>query len=311
MQGPRLVTLDSAAFEPGVRVLISWLSMSLEPMSPETVLDNLVFPEGPRWHDGELYFSDQHDRIVWAIAPSGKPRRIADVPQQPSGLGWLPDGTLQIVSMHDRRLLRLTPAGLTVVADLAPFAPGYINDMVIDRHGRAYVGNFGFDLIAAEPVKSTVLLMVALDGTVSVACDDVCFPNGTVITPDGKTLLLAETFAARITAFEIQSDGQLGNRRVFADLPGIHPDGTCLDAEGGLWVACAGGNKVIRVVDGGRVTHEIPLAGRHAYACMLGGADRRDLYLCTAADYRPEVTFATRSGRIEVVRVDIPGAGLP
>jgi sugar lactone lactonase YvrE len=280
-------------------------------MSPETVLDDLVFPEGPRWHDGELYFSDMHDGIVWAIDASGKPRRIADVPQQPSGLGWLPDGTLQIVSMRDRRLLRLTPAGLEIAADLAAFAPGYINDMVIDGFGRAYVGNFGFDLIAGEPTRLTVLLMVALDGSVSVACEDVCFPNGAVITPDRKTLVLAETFAERITAFEIQHDGRLSGRRIFANLPGIYPDGTCLDAEGALWVACAGGNKVIRVVDGGKITHEIPLAGRHAYACMLGGADRRDLYLCTAADYRPEHTVTSRSGRIEVIRVETPGAGLP
>src|SRR5580658_9791353 len=157
-------------------------------MSPETVLDGLVFPECPRWHDGELYFSDMHDRIVWCIDLSGKPRRIADVPQHPSGLGWLPDGTLQIVSMRDRRLLRLTSAGLAVAADLGALAPGYINDMVIDRYGRAYVGNFGFDLIAGEPTKLTVLLMVALDGCVSIACDEVCFPNGAVITPDGTTL---------------------------------------------------------------------------------------------------------------------------
>jgi sugar lactone lactonase YvrE len=280
-------------------------------MSPETVLDGLVFPEGPRWHDGELYFSDMHDRIVWSVDSSGKPRRIADVPQRPSGLGWLPDGTLQIVSMHDRRLLRLTTDGLAIAADLGAFAPGYINDMVIDRHGRAYVGNFGFDLDAGESAKPTVLLMVALDGGVSIACEDVWFPNGAVITPDGKTLLLAETFAERITAFEIRDDGQLGDRRVFAGLPGLFPDGTCLDAEGGLWVACAGGNKVIRVVDGGKITNEIPLAGRHAYACMLGGGDRRDLYLCTAADHRPGHIAASRSGRIEVVRVEVPGAGLP
>jgi sugar lactone lactonase YvrE len=280
-------------------------------MSPETVLDGLVFPECPRWHDGELYFSDMHDRIVWSIAASGKPRRIAEVPQQPSGLGWLPDDTLQIVSMRDRRLLRLTSAGLAVAADLGAFAPGYINDMVIDRYGRAYVGNFGFDLDAGESPRPTALLMVALDGAVSIACDDVWFPNGAVITPDGTTLLLAETFAERIIAFEIRDDGQLSNRRVFAGLPGIYPDGTCLDAEGGLWVACAGGNKVIRVVDGGKITHEIALAGRHAYACMLGGADRHDLYLCTAADHRPEHTVSSRSGRIEVVRVEVPGAGLP
>lgn len=280
-------------------------------MSPETVLDGLVFPEGPRWHQGELYFSDQHDRVVWAIGADGAARRIAEVPEQPSGLGWLPDGTLQIVSMRDRRLLHLTPRGLVQFADLSAFAPGYLNDMVIDAEGRTYVGNFGFDLDAGESPKATALLMVASDGEISVACDDVWFPNGAAITPDGKTLLLVETFGARIKAFEIEANGQLTNRRIFAELPGIFPDGICLDAEGGLWVACAFGHKAIRVVDGGGITHEIPLSDRHAYACMLGGADRRDLYLCTAADHRPERTAELRSGRIEMVRVEIPGAGWP
>lgn len=279
-------------------------------MSPETVLDGLAFPEGPRWHDGEFYFSDQHDRVVWAIGAEGRARPIADVPGQPSGLGWTPDGTLQIASMRDRRLLRLTSRALETFADLSAHAPAPVNDMVIDRAGRTYAGNFGFDLDAGEKPRPTSLLMISPDGAVSVAAGDLWFPNGIVITDDQKTMLLAETFAARITAFDLE-DGRLANRRVFAELPGIYPDGICLDAEGAVWAACADGNKVIRVFNGGRITHEIPLAGRHAYACMLCGADRRDLYLCTAADHRPDRTLALRSGRIEKLRVAAPGAGLP
>jgi sugar lactone lactonase YvrE len=280
-------------------------------MSPETVLDGLVFPECPRWHDDALFFSDMHDGVVWSLSPSGKPTRIIDVPGQPAGLGWLADGTMMIVSMHQRRLLRLTPQGLATVADLSSFAPGQTNDMVIDRDGRAYIGNFGFDLNAGESPKPTVLLAVEPDGTALIACDDLWFPNGALITPDGKTFLLAETFGSRITAFEIQSQGRLAKRRVFAELPGLYPDGTCLDANGGVWVTCAGGHKIIRVVDGGAVTHDIPLPGRHAYACMLGGADRRNLYVCTSTHHLPAETIKLRSGRIEVLRVEIPGAGLP
>ena len=275
-------------------------------MTPETILDNLVFPECPRWHNGELYFSDQHDSKVWVIGANGNSRLIAEVPEHPSGLGWLPDGSRLIVSMRDRRVLR---ENLETYADLRALAPGYLNDMVVDCDGRAYVGNFGFDLDAGEKPKSTALLVIE-NGSASIAADDLWFPNGAVITPDEQTLIIAETFAARLTAFHVE-DGRLSNRRVFAELPGIYPDGICLDAEGAIWVACAGGNEVIRVRDGGKITHRIPLEGRHAYACMLGGADRRDLYLCTAADHRPERTVPLRSGRIERVRVQVPGAGWP
>lgn len=252
-----------------------------------------------------------HDGVVWRLDSEGTATKIVELPSFPAGLGWLPDGTMQVVSMRDRCLLRMTSKGLVVFADLSAFAPGYTNDMVIDRDGSAYVGNFGFDLNAGESPKTTVLLSVELDGTVRVACDDLWFPNGALISPDGGTLLLAETFAARITAFDIQPGGELTNRRVFAELPGLFPDGTCLDAEGGVWVTCAGGNKIIRVLEGGAVTHDIPLPGRHSYACMLGGADRRDLYICTAQDHLPAHTLKSRSGRIEVLRVDVPGAGLP
>lgn len=279
--------------------------------SPETVLDGLAFPECPRWHDNALYFSDMHAATVWRLDAAGAATKILELPGFPAGLGWLPDGTLQVVSMRDRRLLRLTANGLVPFADLSAFAPGYTNDMVIDQDGRAYVGNFGFDLNAGELHKPTVLLCVEPTGEVRVAASDLWFPNGAVITPDNRTLLIAETFGARITAFEILPSGELANRRVFADLPEILADGICLDAEGALWVTCAGGNRIIRVRDGGAITHDIPLPGRHAYACMLGGPDRRDLYLCTAADHLPERTLRLRSGRIERLRVEVPGAGRP
>jgi len=223
----------------------------------------------------------------------------------------MPDGAMRIVSMLDRRLLALTAAGPQPVANLAPLATGAANDMVIDPAGRCYIGNFGFDLNAGEPPRTTVLIQVDPDGAVRPAARDLLFPNGLVITPDGRTLIVAETFGARLTAFEVALDGSLANRRMFALLDGMYPDGICLDAEGAVWVSCVGSHKVIRVKDGGQILDEIPLDGRDAYACMLGGADLRDLYLCTARHSRPERTRAARSGKIEVVRVEAPGAGLP
>lgn len=280
-------------------------------MLPETVLDGLAFPECPRWRDGALYFSDMHDGVVWRLTPAGHADRILELPTFPAGLGWLPDGTLQIVSMRDRRVLRMTKTGLVTAADLSSIVPHYTNDMVIDGDGRAYIGNFGFDLNGGESPRSTVLLSVAPDGAVSIAAEDLMFPNGAVIAPDGRTLLIAESFGARITAFTIAPGGALSNRRVFATLGGLYPDGICLDAEGAIWVSCAGGHKVIRVTASGAIAEEIPFPDRDAYACMLGGEDRRDLYICTARGHLPDRTTKLRSGRIEVLRVAVPGAGLP
>jgi sugar lactone lactonase YvrE len=280
-------------------------------MPLETVLDGLAFPECPRWRDESLYFSDMHDGKIWRLSPSGEATKLFDIPGYPAGLGWLPDGTLQIVSMRDRRVLRATSKGVVTIADLSRLAPGNTNDMVIDREGRAYVGNFGFDLNAGAEPCATVLIAVEPNGRPLVVAEDLWFPNGMVITNDGKTLIVAETFAGRLTAFDIQGGGSLTNRRVFATLEGIFSDGICLDAEGAVWVSCAEGYKTIRVAGGGKIIQEIPHEGRHSFACMLGGADRRDLYICTAEHHLPDRTVPLRSGRIERIRVDVPGAGRP
>ncbi|HEV2961556.1 MAG TPA: SMP-30/gluconolactonase/LRE family protein [Candidatus Angelobacter sp.] len=280
-------------------------------MTPKTLLDDLVFPEGPRWHDRALYFSDMHAGIVWRLTPEGSATKVLQLPSLPSGLGWTPDGTLHVVSMLDRRFLRVNANGPSTVADLSSLAPYPINDMVIDGQGRAYIGTFGCDLNNGETPCPTKLFCVHPGGEITVAAEDVLFPNGVVITPDGKTLILAETFGSRLTAFDIALDGTLTNRRLFAQLEGTFPDGICLDEESAVWVASAGGNKIIRVTPGGKITDTIALPDRNSYACMLGGPDRRDLYICTARHYLPERTRALRSGKIEVVRVDVPGAGLP
>lgn len=276
----------------------------------EVLLEGLTFPEGPRWHTGRLWFSDFYAHEVVAVDLDGNRESIVEVPQQPSGLGWTPDGRLLVVSMLDRKLMRLDPDGLTEVADLSHLVTGPCNDMVVDAEGRAYVGNFGFDHRAGEEPVSTCVVRVDPDGSTRVAADDLFFPNGTVITPDGGTLIVGESRGGRLTAFDRASDGTLSNRRLFADLsPGV-PDGICLDAEGAVWSADPRNNEVIRVVEGGEVVARVSSGDRGAYACMLGGEDRRTLFVCTSTTSGPE-TAEIRSGRIETARVEFPGAGLP
>jgi sugar lactone lactonase YvrE len=270
----------------------------------------LTFPEGPRWHDGRLFFSDFYSYRVIAVDSSGKAETILQVPGQPSGLGWTPDDRLLVVSMLDRTLLRLDPSGPTVVGDLSTLATGPCNDMVVDTDGRAYVGNFGFDRHRGEPPRTACLARVDPAGTVSRAAEDLMFPNGTVITPDGGTLIVAETYAKRLTAFDRDRAGGLSNRRVFVDLGENYPDGICLDAEGAVWVADPRNNVVLRVHEGGRRSRQISTGDRGAYACMLGGADRRTLFVCTNTLSGPKAAERT-DGRIETIRVDVPGAGLP
>lgn len=279
--------------------------------TPEVVASGLRFGEGPRWHEGRLWFSDMHDRIVWAMTPEGEMEQICRVDAEPSGLGWLPDGRLLVVSMQDRRLLRQEPDGTLVEhADLSRLASFYCNDMVVDDLGRAWVGNFGFGLHAKAEFQAAELIRVDPDGKAQVVATDMGFPNGTVITPDGQTLIVAESFAGCLTAFDIARDGTLQNRRIWARLPeGEVPDGICLDAEGAIWVASPSGNACLRLREGGEVAQRIEL-DRGAFACMLGDADRRTLYICSALDSDPARSHS-RSGRIERLRVNIPAAGLP
>ena len=276
----------------------------------QVLLEGLHFPEGPRWHEGRLWFSDFYAHEVVAVDLEGKRETIVRVPEQPSGLGWLPDGRLLVVSMLDRKLMRLDPGGLVEAADLSELATGPCNDMVVDAEGRAYVGNFGFDRHAGESPVGAVLARVDPDGRVSVAARDLQFPNGTVITPDGATLIVGESGGRRLTAFDRAADGALSNRRVFADLAPNVPDGICLDAEGAIWSADPRNREVIRVVEGGEVRDRLPTGERGAYACMLGGPERRTLFVCTCRTSGPDAA-AEREGRIEITRVDVPGAGLP
>lgn len=277
------------------------------------LLDKLAFPEGPRWHEGKLWFSDMHNHRVMTVDLQGHSETIVEVSAQPSGLGWLPDGRLLVVSMIDRRLLRFDTDGLSEVADLSNLASFNCNDMVVDLHGRAYVGNFGYDIYADPPQepKLAEIILVRPDGEARVVADELSFPNGTVITPDAKTLIVGESFAARLTAFDIEADGSLRKRRVWAQLDeGVVPDGMCLDAEGAIWLASPSTGEVLQVREGGKISERIKTE-TDPFACMLGGRDRRTLFILTAATHHPKEAKAKASGRIEFVEVDVPGAGLP
>ena len=290
------------------------------------VLDGMSYLECPRWHDDRIWVADFYRHEVLSATEDGKDLRVeAEVPQQPSGLGWLPDGRLLVVSMRDSKLLRREADGKLVVhADLADHVSGHPNDMVVDAQGRAYVGNFGFDLMNGADVSPTVLLRVDPDGSITQVAEDLWFPNGSVITDDG-VLMVDETFGNRVSAFDIAPDGSLGQRRdwaAFGPLPtapglphvlgsiAVAPDGCGLDAEGAMWIADALNGRAIRVREGGEIVDEVS-TGTGVFACGLGGADGRTLFICAAPDFDERARAAAREAQLLSVRVDVPHAGLP
>jgi sugar lactone lactonase YvrE len=289
------------------------------------VLDGYSYLECPRWRDGRLWVSDFYTNQVVATDGRGSTEVIAEVPGQPSGLGFLPDGRALIVSMRDHRILVRDDAGqLSEHADLSGAVSGMPNDMVVDESGRAFVGDFGFDLMGGAPLRYATLTRVDPDGTVTTVAEDLGFPNGMVILPGG-VLLVAETFAGRITAFDIGEDGGLSNRRVwaqFGETPQtddvgdaverlqVGPDGICADAEGAIWVADALDARVIRVREGGEIVDEIP-TGTGVFACMLGGEDGRTLFLCAAPSFAEHERRPVREAQLLAVEVDVPHGGLP
>ena len=274
---------------------------------------DLSFGEAPRWRQGEgLYVSDIHANRILRIGEAGACEVVARFDGPVSGLGWLPDGSLLVVSMHDRRVLRRQPTGeFHVHADLAEIATWHANDMVVSADGAAYVGNFGYSLTPRREVRPAKLAKVTQDGRASVAADDLMFPNGMVISPDGRTLIVGESAACRLTAFTIAADGELSERREWARLPeGAFPDGICLDAEGAIWVASPPSREVLRMREGGEVLERIPTE-QMAIAAMLGGTDRRTLFICTADSTDPEHCIANHTARLLAVEVEVPGAGSP
>ncbi len=276
----------------------------------KTLLRDLIFPEGPRWHDGKLWFSDMHAHKVRTVDLDGHAHDIVEVPTWPSGLGWLPDGRLLIVSMIDRKLLRFENGQLKTHADISHLASFHCNDMVVDGKGRAYVGNFGYDLLSNAPQKPAELVLVNPDGSARVIAEGLDFPNGTVITADGKKLIVGESMGHRLTSYTIQPDGSLTDWRIFAELGEGVPDGIALDVENAVWVASPLNKELIRVEEGGAVTDRIRCDSM-PIACALGGPARKILFVLFSDSIHPEECREKRSARIDTMDVAVAGAGWP
>ena len=273
-----------------------------------TLLGGRAFLEGPRWHDGALYVSDMHAHEVLRVATDGAVDVLARLDAAPSGLGWLPDGSMLIVSMDDRRILRRGDDGsLTQHADLSELASHAINDMVVDGAGHAFVSQFGCDLFGGEVPKPAPLLRVDPDGSAHEVTDGLRFANGMVVTADGRTLVVAESAGRCLTAFSLAPDGALSDRRLWADLPETdYPDGIGIDAEDAIWVSGPASDRFMRVRVGGEVTDIVETRGRHAIACALGGDDGRTLFCCTSTTVgEPDKSRATRGAQIETVVVPV------
>jgi len=292
------------------------------------LLDGGAFFEAPRWHDGRWWVSDFYRQAVYTVSPEGDEELVLEVEHQPSGLGWLPDGSLLVVSMKNQRVLRRDPDGtVNEHADLTEFTDSPLNDMVVDGEGRAWVGCFGFDMMAFALPELAPLMRVDPDGTVALAADDLMFPNGSVVTPDGGTLIVGETAGCRYTAFTIGADGSLADRRVWAQLAPtpelgpleqvlaqmtVAPDGCTLDDEGLIWAADEAGGRAIRVAPGGEILDEIPTPeGLGCFACALGGEDGRTLLICAAPDFLEANRQSAREAVLLTTTVDVPHAGLP
>lgn len=282
-------------------------------MAWELLAEGIDFGEGPRWHDGRLWYSDFYQHTICSVGSDGV-RRVEHEhhDRQPSGLGWLPDGRLLFVSMAELQVLRREHDGSVVIhGDMSRFASTACNDMVVARNGDAYVGNFGFDLNAGDKPTTTCLVRVSVDGEVAAVADDLFFPNGSVILRD-TTLVVGESFGGRYTAFDIGADGSLVNRRVWAEVAGMAPDGCAADADGAIWFSDAIGSQVVRVREGGEITDKVETPD-HTYCCMLGGDDGHTLFAFTCAGSHPDTAAGTGTGKIWTMRVDVPrsDANLP
>jgi sugar lactone lactonase YvrE len=290
-----------------------------------TLIDGLYFGESPRWQDGRLWYSDFYDKAVKSVDLKGDTRLEVQLDEQPSGLGWLPDGSLLVVCMESLTLKRLEKKeseknNLVLHADLSQYSKHLCNDMVVDQQGNAYVGNFGFNLDAemqARGVESVIadhpkanIVKVTPHGEVSVATGGMSFPNGCVISPDGKTLVVAETLGLCLTAFDIVENGELKNRRVWAATGVRVPDGICMNADGNIWIANAVGHECVLIAEGGEVL-EIVNTSQNCYACMLGAEDGKTLFMLTAQSSHAGIAGASRAGKIEVTKVAVLGAGYP
>lgn len=283
----------------------------------KTLVDStkgLKFTESPRWYNGKLWFIDIHDKRIKTVDLSGSVATVLELPFIPNGFGLTPEGTIVVGDAFQRRIHHKVGTELQQVADISDVTAFCLSDGIVDAKGRLYVGDIGYNFVdpAAKPVETCVIVLVGSDGQASLVADKLFFPNGMVITPDGQTLIVGETLGHRLTAFDIQEDGSLSNRRVWAQLPAsVCPDGICLDSEGAVWCANPEGeDSVVRVREGGEITDRIKV-GTHAYAVMLGGPERKHLFICASGSHDPAEIHRNPSASFQVVEVDVPGAGIP
>jgi sugar lactone lactonase YvrE len=279
---------------------------------PYTLMTGIAFGESPRWHEGRLWFSDWGAQEVVAVDPQGRSEVMIRVafPSVPMCVDWLPEGRgLLIVSPSDGRLMRWEPGGSLVIhAELGGLTDRAFNEIVVDGRGHVYLNGAGFDLMAGEPFAPGIIALVTPDGSVRQVADDIAFPNGMAVTPDNSTLIVAESYGKRLTAFDIARDGGLSNRRVWADLGDGVPDGICLDAEGAVWYADVPNQRCVRVREGGEVLQTVAL-DRGCFACMLGGADRRTLFM-VATEWNGPAAMSDRPRTGQVLTIQAPAAGV-
>lgn len=269
------------------------------------------FLEGPRWRDGHLWASDMRAGAVLRLDRNGAAERVVDVSSWPSGLGFLPDGSMLVVGMNDRRVYRIADGQLALYRDLGDLVSAPLNDMLVTPQGRAYVGDIGHDFYANEPAAPGNITLIDTDGSARRVASGLSTPNGMIMRPGGTHLCVAESFGHRVLEFECDGKGDLADRRVLIELPGEVPDGICLDIEGNIWVSCYLGSRFVQVDPNGRILAEIAVPGRNAVACQLGGSDGRTLFCLTYTGTFEQMTAGYPASQIEAVRVEIPAAGSP
>ncbi len=285
----------------------------MQSSEPRILLTGLAFGESPRWRQGRLWFSNWGAQEIIAVDPQGKSEVMLRVPTKiPFCIDWLPDGRLVVVSGREGLVLCRQPDGtLATYANLVGLSDRAWNEIVVDGRGNAYVNGAGFDMMKGEAPAPGIIALVTPEGPARAVADGVDFPNGMVVTPDNSTLVVAESYGKRLTAFDIAADGSLSNRRAWAELGDAYPDGICLDAEGAIWYADVPHKRCTRVRQGGQVLQTIDL-DRGCFACMLGGADRRTLFLVAAEWSGPEsMSGGARTGQVLTVQAPAPGAGYP
>ncbi|WP_049730952.1 SMP-30/gluconolactonase/LRE family protein [Rhizobium ecuadorense] len=286
------------------------MDTSAKTLEPVPFAEGFLFLEAPKWQHDELWVSDVFDHKVYALSSVGQRIKTVEVSNRPSGLGFLSDGSLIIASAKDRKLLRFDGSALSEYADLSNHAAAWLNDFAVDPQDRIYVGDFGYDFVGGEARKLTNLHRIDPDRSICKVASGLDFPNGSVVIDQGRTLIVAETWEARLTAFDIGNDGRLTNRRVFADLNGRQPDGICADADGAIWAGIYNTGEFIRVLDGGAITHRVAFEGS-GISCTIGGRQGHTLFMTVFLGTDDDMTAGKRNSAVFMVNLEVGKAVQP